>query len=222
MKYYGSRRAKEWIRPNATRGEGPIAYGLHNPFCTDCGGCGSTLQAVLGKDGKEMEKSYEYISVEFARDREQQTESTKTSQETLGAYLNKTDVRELCVIGTGLHDVILNITSQQYTSNVLEFFVIVEPLCKQVVWLQTTATRNDLGRPQENRKLLQLNEAMLRLCPRLGPDFLILDLWNMSLPREVHVDNVHGTPEFYRELGGMFLEAAGIPSANEKGDVESG
>lgn len=221
MKYYGFERAKEWIWPNATRGEGPVAYGLNNSFCTDCGGCGSTLQANLGK---EMEKSYEYISVEFARDREQQTDTTKTSQETLGAYLKTTYVRDLCVMGMGLHDVILNITSQQYTTNVMELVSIVKPFCKQVVWLQTTATRNDPGRPQENWKLLQLNEAMLGLCARLGVDFLILDLWHMSLPRDTHVDNVHGTPEFYRELGRMLLEAAGIPVAvtTEKEDIESG
>jgi len=223
MKYYGFERAKDWIWPNATLGEGPVAYGLNNTFCTDCGGCGSTLQAVLGKDGQEMVKSYEYISVEFARDREQQTETTKTSQETLGLYLNTTYVRELCVLGTGLHDVILNVIADQYASNVMELLGIVKPFCRQVVWLQTTATRNDPGRPQENRKLLQLNEAILGLCPLLGPDFLILDLWSMSLPRATHVDNVHGTPVFYRELGRMFLEAAGIPVAvTEEGDVESG
>ena len=39
-----------------------------------------------------------------------------------------------------------------------------------------------------------------------GKNLVLLDIWNMSMPREVHVDNVHGTEGFYELLGGLMME----------------
>ncbi len=56
------------------------------------------------------------------QDREHQTRTTRTSQETLALYLNHTDAafvrRDVCIIGSGLHDVIIDFPIEQYVANV--------------------------------------------------------------------------------------------------------
>jgi hypothetical protein len=81
---------------------------LKTPFCTDCKGCHSTLK-VFYEDQKSVQ-SYEYVAVEFSRDREFQTQTWSTSQDTLGLYLHKAFPSHLCILGAGAYDVQLNIT----------------------------------------------------------------------------------------------------------------
>jgi hypothetical protein len=100
----------QWKVPNYAKGEGPIAYGRHHPYCTDCSGCASHILSctfvnddddddtqsvdsdrcktdVIDNDNSSHLISYTgpsyggYISIEFARDVELQTPEYNTTQE---------------------------------------------------------------------------------------------------------------------------------------------
>ena len=207
MEYYGFKRAKNWISPNLSI-EGPCRYGHDNPYCTDCRGCNSMFK-VSYEDGK-IQQTYEYISIEFARDREFQTDKSSTSQETLGLYLQKTFRRDLCVATAGIHDVILDISVMQFAENVSDYLTILTRWCKKVVWLQTTASLDTPSRKQKNEILMRFNAAVKRTCSQDHLDqIMIFNTWEMSLPAELHADNVHHTGIYYKEVVRLILELAG-------------
>jgi len=203
MDYYGLSPAKEWIPPDTTI-EGPIAHGLRNHFGTDCAGCDSHMKVVFGDD-KLIGRSTEYIAVEFARGREFQTDWTGTTQETLATYLSMTFDRDLCIVNSGVHDLILDITPSQYASNVVEYAENLKPFCQKIIWLMIPASRNDPGQPQDHVRSRQFNERVQEQCSQLGPQVLLLDLWKMSLPLTLHEDNVHHKPVYYEELARLLL-----------------
>ena len=96
---------EEWRYPNFTIGEGPLVFGLENPYCTDCSGCESEVTActilkddnvdectadiIRQRDIDDSVSSYTgpsyggFFSVEFARDVELQTVEYSTTQENL-------------------------------------------------------------------------------------------------------------------------------------------
>ena len=137
MEYFGLHRAKDWVPPKQGL-EGPCSFGLKNPFCTDCGGCDPTLKVSYVEE--KVDQTYEYVAMEFSRDREFQTATASTSQETLGEYLGQTFPRHLCIVGTGAHDVILKVTVEQYAANVVDYINILKLYCKKVIWLQISAS----------------------------------------------------------------------------------
>jgi len=184
MDYYGLSPAKEWIPPDTTI-EGPIAHGLRNHFGTDCAGCDSHMKVVFGDD-KLIGRSTEYIAVEFARGREFQTDWTGTTQETLATYLSMTFDRDLCIVNSGIHDLMLDINPSQYASDVVEYAEILEAFCEKIIWLMIPASRNDPGQPQDHIRSRQFDDRVQERCSQLGPQVLLLDLWEMSFPLPLH------------------------------------
>jgi hypothetical protein len=105
----------EWKKPNFWNGEGPLKYGLDNPYCSDCDGCDTRFvscsilfpsdeqdttatECIFDPNPQELEQQYQYIgpsyggylSVEFARDVELQTLEYNTTQENLlSSYIGK-------------------------------------------------------------------------------------------------------------------------------------
>ena len=203
MEYYDLPRATNWLIPDLTR-EGPCAHGLQNHFCTDCSGCNAQRKGFLGEDGNIA--TYEYIPVEFARDREFQTNETSTSQATLAAYLKKTYKRDLCVVNSGIHDMLLNsISTEQYTTNVLEYLQHIERHCARIIWILTNAVKGDERYAQNNDILFKFNENIRENCQQIDSKVLIVDIWNMSFPETLHADNIHMQKPYYQELANLIL-----------------
>ena len=176
MEYYGLSRAVSWIPPDFTK-EGRRANRLNHSFCTDCAACEANMRTYYDDTSYQLERTYDFIPVEFARDREMQTEGTRTSQETLVRYLKSTLRRDLCVASAGIHDVILgNLSSAQYTKNVLEYIRLLKLSCKRTIWLQTTASLN--RKPQVNDVLLERNHLLAQSCTRTGNDVVLFNTWN--------------------------------------------
>ena len=69
----------DWVPPVSGK-EGPVLHGLEHPGCTDCSGCDAWRSG-------EAVPSVDYLPSEYARDVEIQTNTTNTTQETLGVYL---------------------------------------------------------------------------------------------------------------------------------------
>ena len=203
MEYFGLSPAKTWTLPNTTI-EGPCAHGLSNPFCTDCGACDSHMKVDFRGD-KLIDRSSEYIAVEFARDREFQTDQTGTTQETLRTYLSMTFDRDLCIVNSGIHDLMLNITPIQYATNVVEYAEILKEFCDKIIWLMIPASRNDPGQPQDHFRSRQFNDQVVKRCDQLGPQVLLLDLWQISLPLTLHEDNIHHKHIYYEELARLLM-----------------
>lgn len=203
LEYYGLARATEWIAPD-DRLEGPVAFGLHNSFCTDCRGCNATLRTVMDAATNDT-WTYEFLPVEFARDREFPTAAgATTSQEAVGQYLAATYPRDLCVLSAAIHDVILNITAVRFADNVLDYLDIVRPFCSKIIWLLPSAS---LDRPpQTHQRLLEFGRELETRCGRMGSNVLLFNIWDMSLPPELHVDNVHHAPSHYEALGKLLLQ----------------
>jgi len=80
MKYLNVEMKDVWIKPDAKLFQGPVHYGLGNPFSSDMNGWGPMMVG----DGK---RSIEFLNVEFAQDVELQTPTTSTTQETAALYL---------------------------------------------------------------------------------------------------------------------------------------
>ena len=81
--YLGLDPAKktEILRPNSSRLEGPIAYGLQHPGCMDCMGCAylySVCNITTRKSSPPL--AIEFLGVEFARDFELQSALGSTTQ----------------------------------------------------------------------------------------------------------------------------------------------
>jgi hypothetical protein len=72
-------------------------------------------------------------------------------------------------------------------------------------WMLVSATLEKKDYKRQNAFLQTLNAAVLRSRNDSSSQILIFDIWNMSLPRALHVDNVHHTIEYYEQLGGLIL-----------------
>lgn len=207
LEYYGLQRGDTWIKPNHSF-EGPLAFGLENPFCTDCSGCDAMLMGSSPNEA-DAQWTYEYVPIEFARDREIQTGTSTTSQETIAEYISATYQRDLCIVNAGMHDVVLDITPDQFAQNTAEYLWFLSPHCKQIVWLLIGASLGQ--RAQTHAKLTQFNNAVVDACGDLPPNAILFDVWSMSLPVELHADNVHHTPIYYSELGRLLMS---LPKIN--------
>lgn len=159
---------KEWQLPNYSIGEGPLLYGLNNPYCTDCSGCDSEVISctVIKVDKTDrctdpndsnpvasyIGPSYGgFLSVEFARDVELQTSEYSTTQENLiPKYIanqwNKPIElvydfgRPICLVSTGHHDVsVPNMTLAIYLENVHWYLELLVQQCDYIVWISNNA-----------------------------------------------------------------------------------
>lgn len=204
LEYYSLPRATVWTAPNKTL-EGPVVFGLKG-FCTDCAGCDAALLSVVDV-ATNGTWTYEYVPVEFARDREFPTATgATTSQEALGQYLEGTYQRDLCILSAVLHDAKLNITAEQFADNVVNYVNTVRPFCSKIIWLLPSASLNLNNQPQTHNRLLEFGRALETKCSQLGSNLLLLHVWNMSLPKELHADNVHHKPSYYSWLAKILLQ----------------
>ena len=97
----------EYQKPNFSKLEGPLVYGLSNPGCSDCGGCDAALFTCQSKAGETI--SLEYLPMEFIKDVELQSVLARTSQENIMHYLAQSDSvnNSIFVLNSGLHDLLV-------------------------------------------------------------------------------------------------------------------
>ena len=106
-KYLGLKQRTIWKPPNRSRLEGPIAYGLSNPGCTDMAGGEWGRQVCMTRIDGGIPVTTEYLGVEFSRDLEMQNEIFDTTQESVISYLQNLTVRpSVILMNEGLHEVV--------------------------------------------------------------------------------------------------------------------
>jgi hypothetical protein len=69
------------------------------------------------------------------------------------------------------------------------------------LWLLPSASLD--SPPQTNEGLAEFGESLQGMCDKLDNNVLVLlfNIWNMSVPKDLHVDNVHHSATYYNELG---------------------
>jgi hypothetical protein len=214
-------KRKPWIPPDKSKGEGPIVYGLKNPHCMDCSGCSSRF--VECNVSCPHFSTVSYFGVEFARDVEIQTKFANTTQENVALYLTRQQQRQaamttsnqrglhdndkssgtVCVVNTGIHDVVLNLTVNTYVENVRWYLELLHPtVCQYIIWLYTTAPQTE-DFLQKTSVLKKWNEAvpdMIAGHNELSRSSVIIDHFEASR-KWPHNDNVHLNQKFYKALG---------------------
>lgn len=214
-------KPRHWSPPNFTKSEGPLAFGAKNPFCHDCTGCESAVIYC------ESDATYtpcphtsssrglygSYLSVEFARDVEIQSELYDTTQQNLVHYVERDwnagrAVRDfglpICVVSTGHHDVgISNVTLAGYLSNVEWFVDLLSAQCDHIIWLSNNCPRAE-SYEQKMNKTQEWNLGVRdRLHRRNNTSFV--DIFEASIMYH-HADNIHMDNTWYKLLGAMFLK----------------
>ncbi|XP_052084424.1 uncharacterized protein LOC127721669 [Mytilus californianus] len=195
ISYLGQQRRSKWTKPSST--EGPYSYGLTHPFCTDCSGCSSALYNC--EDIK-----IEYISVEYARDVEIQSTTSNSTQGAVSLYLNS-NFTNVCVVNSGLHDMILPaLTDRHYVKNVHFYVQHLVQTCQNVIWISTTAVRGDKGFPQNNRRIHRWNRLIKDMVRNKFPNVGFMDMFPITNSTKAHTDNVHLTESVYKLIARYF------------------
>jgi len=154
--------------------------------------------------------SVAYIGVEFARDVEMQTDETNTTQESAAKYLhNQQCVRDpfICVVNTGLHDLILTMDRNgvTYSENVAWYLGLLQPCCNHLIWISMSATLDDKRFPQKNSVIELWNTKVQTLLQdeQYNKWTTVVDSYKVSMTWP-HEGNVHLNKEYYYELGKLF------------------
>ena len=166
---------KEWVPPDHSNLVGPRNFGFLKPFCKDCGSCKTEYHVcsrienvkVLGTDlvstddvncksGRQVYGGY--LSQDFAKDVELQTDAYLYTQENYAAFIASTwNTPELlidwgkpiCVIRNGMHDIAFLTNENEedfhkkYMDNVGWMLEQYQPVCEHIVWLGNTANGNE-------------------------------------------------------------------------------
>jgi hypothetical protein len=232
------RHNQSWHPPNYTLGEGPILYGLKNPYCSDCSVCYSAMLVCTNRTNNNNRTCPDsvlqtlacgaYIAMEFARDVKIQSPQYATSQENIAlGFLNSSTQWNqdsisssfgptACVISTGFHDIAVpNITKSLFIANVKWYLGLLHPACGHLIWLANTApeARNPHRFPQTVNSTLEWNTAVRHLlenAPEWRHKSSFVDVFNASRTFP-HQDHVHMDISWYEALGAMFaslIEAA--------------
>jgi len=187
----------------------------------------------------------EYLPVEFSLDVSYPTKTTRTTQETALRYLRKQyqsndsanaaspsspaqqqEPPAICGVNTGVHDMAVpNITTSIYVHNVLNYWKLLlttddkrfQPACSHMIWVSTSATRNDERPAQKNYLIEEWNQALLDLFSPSTPaqtilttSFLqehitIVNVYDKS-SQTPHVDNVHLDEDlYYKPFSDLFM-----------------
>ena len=211
QQYYGLSKPDKgtWKPPNISLGEGPVGFGLSNPFCSECSICKNVLIGSSTYGGEE--RALEFLGVEFARDVIDQTNITQTTQETVHLYLQQKNIEDprnvVCIVNTGLHDYVVGgtIPTDTYVKNVDDYLSLLLPTCGNLVWLSTSATLEMHAYSQRNAKILEMNDAVANLLRVSYPNAFFLDVYPKS-NKTKHFDNVHlDENDYYVPLGEMFV-----------------
>lgn len=226
--YYGlPPRTDGWIPPDPSKGEGPVSFGLDNPYCTDCKKCwnvlleeenpsSSSLLPIPPSAGTDSgstsvrRRGIEYLVVEYARDVSIQTLVTKTTQETAAYYLDL-QRPDVCVVSVGLWDAAIGppIPQSVFVNNVDRYFALLQRVCRNVVWISIPAVVEDDSIPQSNCQLQEWNAAILSMLDRRGYlNVYVLDIWDKSLVTD-HVGYVFLHKKWYASLARLFVAVMG-------------
>ena len=211
-----------WTKPDfLVHGEGPAAFGLQNPFCTDCQGCNSDFAVCemsrsidLHPTGQTKPFRYGgYFTVEFARDVELQSPTFGTTQEIMGSFLRRkynTDalVEEfglpVCVLSAGIHDMAIpNITTSKFVTNVKWYLGLLKRECSLFIWIANTAPQTDTYH-QKKQYMREWNaEVGNILNTYFSERSVFVDVSNSSIDWS-YEDNIHMNSTWYASLGEMF------------------
>jgi hypothetical protein len=202
--YYGLENPAVWVYPDHSKGEGPVGC-CGKPMIPHC----SDLHWAFNMRIEKKARMMEFLVVEFARDVETQTASTKTTQETVAKYLqqNYETKKTVCVANTMLHDIAIpGISLEVFISNLNDYIGLLERSCGIVIWVSTISSRDLEEYQQRIARLQKWNEAVIAMLNKSYPDVLILDVWQktVSMGWNGHADNMHMTTDYYLELAKFF------------------
>lgn len=221
LDYYNFSKADEWIPPTNARNEthvgnqtqGPYDFGLKNPFCMDL--LGWKNEMLESSIGNNKTRFVEKLCLDYASDVEQQTPTTRTSQETMILYItNQLELRNLpvhdtvCVTNVGIHDQKLcagksdELCLQIYLQNVRVYLNLLQKVCGNIVWIAITPVSGETNRPQRNETIYIWNEEVAKIILGYSNTFYI-DVWNAASSYR-HIDNVHFEWSYYISFGALF------------------
>jgi hypothetical protein len=219
----------DWVPPDPSKGEGPVQFGLENPYCMDCKKCWNVLiesesayppsssprptfpPSSTGIDAgtnatfKERHRTIEYLVVEYARDVSIQTLVTSTTQETAAYYLGlkRPDV---CVVSVGLWDAAIHppVPQSLFVTNVERYISLLQRVCHNVVWISVPAVVEDVSIRQTNCRLQEWNAGIVTMLQsRDFNNVYVLDIWDKSMETD-HVGFVELHRKWYASLARLF------------------
>jgi hypothetical protein len=111
----------------------------------------------------------------------------------------------VCVVNTGFHDEILNLTVDTYVENVRWYLKLLHPaVCQNIIWLATTAPKTETE-PQKTNITRDWNKAVAEMLTgniEFSQSCFIIDHFEASRIWP-HADNVHMNKPFYEALGSL-------------------
>ncbi|EKX40286.1 hypothetical protein GUITHDRAFT_142794 [Guillardia theta CCMP2712] len=221
---FGLTTARVWSPPRFELGEGPIKFGLTHPHCQDCSGCHSLFllcrprrQSTERFSPAEAQVSYGgYLSIEYARDVEMQSEESTTTQENIASFLARSFNSPallsawkppVCIVSAGNHDVAIpHMRLSQYVENVKWYLLLLLQQCYHILWLTNTApaSNNFSQKVEQTQNWDMAVRMMLQNSTELRKKTSVIDVFEASRVWR-HADNVHMDEEWYRRLGGWWM-----------------
>ena len=224
--YYKLPPSKQWTLPDPKyKGEGPIGYGLKNPYCTDCRNCwnvrmdatipttdddddDTTTKTKTTKQRRKQQQYIEYLVVEYTRDVSIPTLVTNTTQETVAYYL-KSQLPEVCVVSVGLLDVMIYppISQSMFVQNMDRYISLLQRVCGNVIWISIPAIIEDTTLlPQfENCQLQEWNVGVIQMLQQRNyNNVYVIDIWEQTLQAD-HATYLKLHKKFYDALARLFV-----------------
>jgi len=200
MPHTDDERFDNWFKPNITKGEGPVTFAGW-PWRMDCSTCGNVLIELM-TNGVQAE----WLGVEYTRDVSFPTNVTKTTQETVGLYMQQQSIKHgitkeqtVCIASAGLHDFkIANFTTEMHLANVRDYQHILRQHCGVMIWKGISAVGGRGNQPQSNEKIHIWNGLVLEQMKKERNEAIgqsksstfFLDVFDKSLKTR-HSDNTH-------------------------------
>ena len=223
-----------WVPPNYTLGEGPVALGARQAFCSDCAGCDSVfLVCSVNNNATRIERSTRqlfdapllyggFFKAEFVRDVELQSPQFLTSQENIAQYIkeayNTPDLledwrdRPICLLSSSHHDVLIpGMTQDMYVTNIEWYIRVMQPQCHFIIWIGANLPAGEVnGRryPQTPERTTAWNTAARQLIENTSDlNAVFVDVLNAShFEGSLSAgDNVHMEPVWYETLATFFI-----------------
>jgi len=131
-----------------------------------------------------------------------QSTSAATTQGTVAAYLRSKPVADVMFINSGLHDMLGGIQMSDYVQNVRETLEALAPVSKTVVWVLISKPMPSFA---EEAKVREWNKAICEMIAKEFPRILVLNAFKMSQVNDMHIDEVHLTPVYYKSVAKIML-----------------
>jgi hypothetical protein len=192
-------RFDNWVRPNITKGEG--THGFPDwPWRTDCVSCRNVLIELT--NGVQAE----WLGVDYTRDVAFPTNVTKTTQETVGLYMQQQSEKRgiskevtVCIANAGLHDFkITNFTTEMHLANVRDYQHILRQHCGVMIWKSISGVvenkryrqSNDMIQLWNDLVLEQMKEGRNEATGQSKSLAFFLDVYDKSVKTK-HADGTH-------------------------------